>query len=293
MRGVLLALGAAALVEVAGGAQGRGAGDALSAMADAERAFARMSVKQGQPEAFMAYFADEGVVFNPGPVNAREYYRQKVPAPGPRARVLDWEPAVADVALSEDLGFSTGPFTSTDTASGKRLAEGWFFSVWKRQPDRSWRVIVDLGVPAAGVGPLRPRTVDRATPKGVVRGQGDLDAQLRGVREIETTFGARVARGADGAYDVHTSDETRVYRSGHAPAVGPAAIRELVRGAAGPSCAPAQLGISSAGDFAYAYGTCEAIPDGSGVKAGKGGYVRVWRHTARGWMLAAEVVSIQ
>ncbi|RPJ70951.1 MAG: nuclear transport factor 2 family protein [Acidobacteria bacterium] len=289
MRWTEFVLGAALCGTVAVAVSGQG--DALSGMADAERAFARMSVTVGQREAFIAFFAEEGVVFNPGPVNAREFYGKRPRTPKPPVRVLDWEPAAADVALSGDLGFSTGLFVMQEAASGKRLAGGWFFSIWKRQASGDWRVLVDLGVPSEDVVPLRPRPVERVTPPGVQEGPvAAFETSLEAVRRLDAALAERARQGDVAAYLEHVTERTRVYRPARAPAVGREAIRALLEKDARSSCRPVDAGISAAGDFAYVYGTFEATPAGASAPQ-PGGFTRVWRRVKGAWVLAAEVLS--
>ena len=289
MQRMLVALGAAltALAAVAVAGQG----DALSAMAETERAFARMSVTAGQREAFIEFFAEDGVVFNPGPVSARDFYRQRPPTAKPQARVLDWEPAAGDVALSGELGFSTGPFVVQDAASGNRLAGGWFFSVWKRQTNGEWRVLVDLGVPSDEAVPLRPRTVERVTPPGAQGAPaGSAATALEAVRRLDAVLAERARQGDVAGYLEHAIDRTRVYRPGRGLAIGRDAIRGLLEKEARPSCRPVAAGISAAGDFAYVYGTFETQPPDAKAPQ-RGGFVRVWRRIGRGWVLVVEVLS--
>jgi len=281
-----LALGAM----VAGASVAWGRGDGLSEMVEAERAFARMSVSVGQREAFVTFFAEEGVVFGPGPVNGREFYRQRPPTPKPQARLLDWEPAVADVALSNDLAFSTGPFAVQDAVHGRRLFTGWFFSIWKRQPDGEWRVMVDLGVRVEHELALRPRSVERATPAGVAPAAGAGNSHLDAVRGLDAALADSLTRGNLPAYLALVTPNTRVYRDGHQPAVGPDAIRALVEKEPRPAFRAVHAAISAAGDFAYVYGTVEATP-AEGKPPQQGGFVRVWRRLKDGWVLAAEGVS--
>ena len=84
---------------------------ALGSLVDAELAFARMGVRRGIRDAFLANFADDGIVFEPAPVRLRETWSAR-PAPAdPLALKLDWKPAQAGVARSFDMGYTTGPFT--------------------------------------------------------------------------------------------------------------------------------------------------------------------------------------
>src|SRR5689334_11325489 len=64
----------------------------LQALVEAERAFAKLGVAQGVRASFMAYFAPDGLSFQPGPVNTQEALA-KQPAPsGPLPNTLDWQP---------------------------------------------------------------------------------------------------------------------------------------------------------------------------------------------------------
>lgn len=51
-----------------------------------------------------------------------------------------WEPAVVVVLESGDLGLTSGPVTLPD---GRRVAT--FNSVWRREADGRWRIVLDRG----------------------------------------------------------------------------------------------------------------------------------------------------
>lgn len=58
---------------------------------------------------------------------------------------LQWSPNFIDVAESGDLGYTYGTYTFTyrDTSGVIRESRGIFHTVWKRQPDGSWRFVWD------------------------------------------------------------------------------------------------------------------------------------------------------
>src|SRR5262245_11958006 len=113
--------------------QEKGLPEALLKMADTERAFAKLSVEKGAREAFITFFADDGVNFQPHPVNTKEAFA-KQPAPANRPpTILNWAPIYGDVAQSGDLGYSTGPYIVEDHSGQNRpTIHGLFFSIWKR-----------------------------------------------------------------------------------------------------------------------------------------------------------------
>src|SRR6266545_2297215 len=127
---------------------------ALNEMVDTERSFAAMGAEKGVRESFFEFFGEDGIGFNPHPGKFRENARKNpLPAnPPPREFKLEWWPVYGDVADSGDLGYNTGPTLVTDlTAQNRPARHGYFFSVWKRQPDGNWRVAVDMGVSTPGV----------------------------------------------------------------------------------------------------------------------------------------------
>lgn len=128
-------------------AQDRNAADALSALIEAERAFAKLSVEKGVRASFLAFFADDGVNFQPGPVRTKEAFGKRPAPAAPPPFTLNWAPVWGAISAAGDMGFNTGPFTVTDNTPQRRPPQhGLFFSVWKKQPDGSWKVAVDIGV---------------------------------------------------------------------------------------------------------------------------------------------------
>ena len=69
---------------------------------------------------------------------------------------LRWTPTRADIAESGDLGWTTGTYASESPGpDGETLrGEGVYVSIWRSQPDGSWRVVMDLGNPTAAPGGL-------------------------------------------------------------------------------------------------------------------------------------------
>jgi ketosteroid isomerase-like protein len=113
----------------------------LDTLVATERAFAARSVEKGMNEAFLAYLADDGILFRPGPVNGRSLWLGR-----PRSRAtLDWAPSFAEISGLGDLGFTAGPWTLRPAGDGER-SHGHFVTVWKRDPEGPWRVAVDMGI---------------------------------------------------------------------------------------------------------------------------------------------------
>src|SRR5262249_45829368 len=92
-------------------------------------------------------FAEDGINFQPHPTNTREAFRKTPPPAPPPPITLNWAPIYGDVSQAGDLGYTTGPYTVEDRSAEKRPARhGMYSSVWKKQADGSWKVVLDLGI---------------------------------------------------------------------------------------------------------------------------------------------------
>src|SRR6266576_4341868 len=132
----------------------------LQSLVETEQAFSKTAEVQGTREAFLLFIADDGVLFRPKAVNGKEWMKDHPPPPsnGPQKRpLLAWQPIFAEVARAGDLGYTTGPWEfKDDIKDEKPSGYGNFVTLWKRQPDGSWKFVVDLGIshPQSG-GPLK------------------------------------------------------------------------------------------------------------------------------------------
>jgi len=60
---------------------------------------------------------------------------------------LTWKPVYADMAASGDLGYTYGTFEfrSRDKDGKLTVEYGKYVSIWKKQKDGSWKVVMDMG----------------------------------------------------------------------------------------------------------------------------------------------------
>jgi ketosteroid isomerase-like protein len=110
-----------------------------------EADFAKAVAEHGRA-AFVTYFADEGVELEDGGGISTRDAINKQPA-WPEGTSLTWTPVKADMAASGDLGYTYGNyvFKSKDKEGKPVTAYGKYMSVWKKQKDGSWKVVVDMG----------------------------------------------------------------------------------------------------------------------------------------------------
>jgi len=256
-------------------------------LAASELAFAKRSVEQGMRAAFIEYFADDGINFAPDPGNTRARYRARPEAIEPF--ILDWHPAIAAVARAGDLGFTTGPYAITGRAPAVReLAQGMFFSVWRRQPDGDWRVIVDGGAPTRAPVPDAAFGEDPQPLISIAKAAGAAGQKTLFELEAQPLFGEPAA--ANG-YAALLADEARLVIGPAPPALGRDAIVALL--------AERQLkfrwetlavGVSRSDDLGYSYGRLQVL--GARDKT-PGHYVHVWMRDRGGhWRIVAELMLL-
>lgn len=261
------------------------AAQAPQALAETERAFAKLADEKGVSPAFSTYLAPEALIFQPRPLSGHQLHDGK-PDSGARLR---WEPAFAEVAASEDLGWTTGPWNWRKAASDAQAAAyGHFVSVWKRQPDGSWKVLLDLGIshsaPPAASLVLAPSTQGRplAAP--------DLGSARTALLEAERHFQKQAAtQGQAAAYGGLGTEDLRTYREGLLPARSRKASLALL--AFGEVFQRAELegsGLSAAGDLGYTYGLAH-FKDGLAQDPLPFSFVRIWRRVAGSWQIAADI----
>jgi ketosteroid isomerase-like protein len=111
-----------------------------------EMAFARMAIDSGIETAFRAYAAPDAVMKRGNRLvsgyDSIVVYLDKTKQEGAQ---LNWSPDFISVSRSGDLAYTYGEFiyTFSDSAGVIKKQEGFFHTVWKRQPDGKWKFVWD------------------------------------------------------------------------------------------------------------------------------------------------------
>ena len=110
-----------------------------------EADFAANVAKHGH-DAFLTYFAEDGVeVVDGGGFKTKDDMRKE--KPWPEGTTLTWTPVKADMSASGNLGYTYGNYIYTAKNKEGRLVAnyGKYTSIWKKQKDGQWKVVVDMG----------------------------------------------------------------------------------------------------------------------------------------------------
>ncbi len=238
----------------------------------AERSFAARALEIGWVAAFREYAAVDGqIVGQAGLVNAQE---NLAPLEDDGGRDLFWAPAFAGIARSGDLGFTTGPVSF----DAERTPAIQYFTVWRRQPDGSWKWIYDGGPGAvAEPGPYLGEGAAPLTLPVASAGVGAAAAAIAQVSAIEDSANnAAALRG-------HLAGGAHVYRPGQTRAYGGAdSVARMVYPSGEVTYRRLRAESSAAGDMVFALGEANWESDGA---SRQGFFARIWQFQPQGWVI--------
>ena len=238
-------------------------------MVAAERAFAADASARNVRDAFLSAYDKDGVAFAPGPTGAQQLWQSR----SVNKNKLEWAPEVAEIAASGDLGYTSGPWRFTAEGDDKPSAFGHFFTIWRKDADGKWKVLVDHGI-SHGEVPFPAKVVRRG---GI--GAGVAPAWPVGEAELRT---ADLLPAGQLDKRLVSADFLRL-REANLP-------DSLATGDALPtfgSRLDTGMVIAQSGELAATWGGGQGMP----------GWIRVWRRPGaddppgRGWVLVADVVS--
>jgi ketosteroid isomerase-like protein len=119
-------------------------------LVEVELAFSAMARTKGIPAAF-EHFAAPDVAFidtDPRKYRGLEAVRQRMGNTPPDTK-LSWSPLFTDVSEDGTLGYNYGRYEARGkTPNGEDVVRtGFFLTIWKRQPDGTWKYVMDTGAP--------------------------------------------------------------------------------------------------------------------------------------------------
>ncbi len=250
-----------------------------------EAKFVALGQEQGARAASLAYLAEDAIMFEPGPVNAKKIWTAR-PEGG---LSLKWHPTFAAMSRSCDLGFTTGPAEWRKAKEDEKpLGHGHYLSIWKKQKDGAWKVMVDVGgaVPSAQKveDEVQISTSDPSAPPATP------EAAEKKLRAAEKWFAETAKTDSTSALIGSSSENLRVHREGVFPATGrqPATLMLSVRRG---KLKNEKLGgdMSAACDLAYRYGKYTLD---LGQKTERGYYLQIWQTDSEGaWKILVDYQS--
>lgn len=249
----------------------------IDSMIQTERNFANTARVLSTRDAFIKYIDSSGIIYERGkPVNGLEAYTKREKSPG----VLTWEPEYAEIAATNDFGYTTGPWKYyANSVKENPVANGYFITIW-HLTSNGWKFLIDFGI-----------TCSEQKNKITLTKKKGAESQTKGNEQMtadaETKFIQAYASQGAAAYNTFLSSESRINYSGFLPATNAADKKALL------DSLPRNITYTMLG-FGLAPGTDLGYVYGSAVMNNKqDGYLRIWRKEKDGWKIAVEVLHLK
>jgi ketosteroid isomerase-like protein len=245
----------------------------LEQLVDTEKAFAKAAAETGVGQAFLEFCAEDGIVFQPMAVKARDYWQARPQSPA----LLAWTPVWADISADGTLGYTTGdwdyrPLGKEDAP----VAWGQYITVWKKQSGGEFRAVLDIGISHP-----KPEMVASQwqSPRPFRAGAGagrKIDApklDYVAIADLKSTL----------------SDNIRLYRDGQFSTIGKANALQQIQSEQVDvvSGRVSDAFIAGTDDLMYGYGIL-TLTEKDGT-AHKGNLMRIWKRQDDGWQIVLEV----
>ncbi|MBF9238593.1 nuclear transport factor 2 family protein [Hymenobacter sp. BT683] len=255
------------------------------AVVAAETAFAAQAAQDGTKAAFLAHSAPTALITEKGNwVKAQDLWKSRPAQPGTQ---LAWYPVLADAAQSGEMGYTTGPWTSS--LNDQPQATGEYVTVWRKQADGKMKFVVDMGIERIGAAPAKAATVPQ--PRLLAAAATPSTAPPNIVIDIDKKFALAQQLKPGATYQQYLSTEARLYRPGLSMMQGAAAAANMKNLDGNYSFIVGTGYLAASGDLGYVVGTVSR-PAGLKHPQESGSYLRIWRREAvDGWRIVLEIFN--
>lgn len=118
-----------------------------------EADFMKAAAEKGA-SGYMSYYAEDAVEVPNGEdaIQGKANIAKTMGFLDDKKNQLVWAPVGADISASGDLGYTWGTyeFRSKDKEGKPTVDYGKYTSIWKKQRDGSWKVVLDMGNASPG-----------------------------------------------------------------------------------------------------------------------------------------------
>ncbi|MBW8881191.1 MAG: nuclear transport factor 2 family protein [Asticcacaulis sp.] len=249
--------------------------DAVHDVVKAEQDFDAYTAIHGFTHGFHYWSAEDGVTI--GPKGPRPIHKllsdaiAKDPSESDAPSKLRWWPLRAAASSSGDLGWDLGGWKNGDDPNG-----GWYFTIWAKQADGSWRWMVDTGAGKAPLTEVPDKTALITDPVPVAKSQ----TALADIESADTALDTALASASPPAYAVALAPDTIFGGPEGPPAIFPGTWTEAIAKRPAGVWQRDFIKVSAAGDLGYTYGHA----------GNQGTYLRVWRNDGEaGWHIVADI----
>ena len=195
------------------------------------------------------------------------------------------------MSASGELGYLTGPVRNIRASrEGGRPRHSNYASIWKRQRDGSFKVVMDVGIPTPAAVAFAPGFTRAPIAN---RFTGDYDDTTPPLGAADGLLNAGLRTNQVRGYRPLLAPSARLHRPNVLPVVGERRILQWLASQPAFSTADSRHAEAArSGDLGYTWGMYAVTQ--RNVAAQSGYYVRVWvRERGGQWKLALDVLQPQ
>ena len=113
-----------------------------------EADFMKAAAERGA-DGYMSYYAEDAVEVPNGAdaIHGKANIAKTMGFLNDKNNHLTWAPVDAGISSLGDLGWTSGTyeFRSVDKDGKPNVSHGKYTSIWKKQPDGTWKIVLDMG----------------------------------------------------------------------------------------------------------------------------------------------------
>lgn len=250
---------------------------------ETEKAFEKAVAEKGMNQAFVEFTTTDATCFMPGyPVNCQEFFKSQSPS----TAALNWNPVLIDVSTNGAIAYSIG--NSVYRAKGKddpQARYGEYLSIWMRQPDGSYKAVLDTGINYE-----TPNSLSENWTTPADSGKEPNEKRLSAADSSTAFFETATKIGRDKAYKSFLAEDARLMREGMKTVVGKKEALNFLKKDKTTIAYAKRSTFSSAADMAYT-SSSYTLTDKSGKQIEKGNFVQVWKLRNGQWQIVLDFAS--
>ncbi len=257
----------------------------VSKLIAVQRGFNKLIQEKGIKNAYLYVTDESSIVFRPGPVSSKAYYKQQPDSEG----TLELSPKYARIAKSNDWGFTSGPYVFKPSADSEAEFYGTYVTIWKKNRRNAWRMAMDAGIPHKK--PIRQLKESFISPVSTKYLHQRSESRLKQREDIVMSSDILMSTimKADNrvAQNEFLTDDSWLIFPDNEPIVGKKEIMAFWKNNSLKAITkPEKVDRSLSGEIAYTYGTASIL-------AKQYNYVRIWEvQPGYKWSVILELFTV-
>lgn len=250
-------------------------------MLNAERSFDQAAAEKGTKPAYLAFLADDSVIFRPGAVNGKEFWKMREASPTER---LVRNITYTDIASNGLLGYTTGGWELYPQGQTKPATKfGQYLTVWEKRPG-GFRATLDIAVTHDQISVSDPKQI---TPTDSAkdlneRGWSPADASMNFLRASMTN------EELSGAYKQFAAEDVRLLRDREPPIIGKKKVVSETKHYKSVSF-PKKVTLFQSADMAYTWNPCKFENSNEGTE--EGNCLHIWKLRDKKWWIVLGIFA--